>query len=117
MRTATGTKQSEARAATFQGMKPGICRKIAGRRRKAFEERKIPRVCPQGKGVSHLILIFSERNSIACRMPRQVRIEFEGAMYHVMARGDRREAIVEDDEDRKTFETRGYPKTHFWPND
>jgi putative transposase len=37
-------------------------------------------------------------------MPRQVRIEFAGAMYHVMARGDRREAIVQDDEDRSTWE-------------
>ena len=36
-------------------------------------------------------------------MPRQVRIEFAGAMYHVMARGDRREAIVKDEEDRRTF--------------
>ncbi|MGB8464163.1 MAG: transposase [Terrimicrobiaceae bacterium] len=36
-------------------------------------------------------------------MPRQVRIEFAGAMYHVMARGDRRDAIVQDDEDRTTF--------------
>lgn len=36
-------------------------------------------------------------------MPRQLRIEFAGAMYHVMARGDRREAIVLDDEDRRTF--------------
>ena len=36
-------------------------------------------------------------------MPRQARIEFAGAIYHVMARGDRREAIVRDDEDRKTF--------------
>jgi len=27
-------------------------------------------------------------------MPRHVRVEFAGAMYHVMARGDRREAIV-----------------------
>jgi len=36
-------------------------------------------------------------------MPRQVRIEFEGAMYHVMARGNRRGDIVFDDEDRKTF--------------
>jgi len=36
-------------------------------------------------------------------MPRQVRIEFAGAMYHVMARGDHREAIVRDDKDRKTF--------------
>lgn len=36
-------------------------------------------------------------------MPRHVRIEYAGAMYHVMARGDRREAIVSDDEDRRTF--------------
>jgi len=36
-------------------------------------------------------------------MPRQVRIEFEGSMYHVMARRDRREAIMRDDEDRRTF--------------
>ena len=36
-------------------------------------------------------------------MPRQVRIEYAGAFYHVMARGDRRKAIVKDDEDRKTF--------------
>jgi len=36
-------------------------------------------------------------------MARQVRIEFPGAIYHVMARGDRRELIVRDDEDRQTF--------------
>ncbi len=36
-------------------------------------------------------------------MPRQVRIEYEGAIYHVMCRGDRREAIFEDDEDRTRF--------------
>ena len=36
-------------------------------------------------------------------MRRQVRIEFEGAMDHVMARGDRREAIVRDDGDRRNF--------------
>ena len=36
-------------------------------------------------------------------MARQARVEYEGAMYHVMARGDRREAIVRDDEDRTTF--------------
>ena len=36
-------------------------------------------------------------------MPKQVRIEFEGAMDHVMARRDRREAIVRDDGDRRTF--------------
>ena len=36
-------------------------------------------------------------------MPRQVRREFEGAMDQVMARGDRREATVRDDGDRRTF--------------
>ena len=37
-------------------------------------------------------------------MPRQVRIQYAGAVYHVMARGDRREAIFrDDDDDRKMF--------------
>ena len=36
-------------------------------------------------------------------MARQRRIEFPGAMYHVMARGDRREPIVKDDGDRTAF--------------
>jgi putative transposase len=36
-------------------------------------------------------------------MPRQPRIEYEGAIYHVMSRGDRRENIVEGDEERKLF--------------
>ena len=36
-------------------------------------------------------------------MPRQVRIEYDGATYHVMCRGDRREDIFEDDGDREMF--------------
>ncbi len=36
-------------------------------------------------------------------MPRPQRIEYAGARYHVMSRGDRREDIVWDDEDRKVF--------------
>jgi putative transposase len=36
-------------------------------------------------------------------MPRPLRIEFEGAIYHVMNRGDRRESIFRDDTDRKRF--------------
>ena len=36
-------------------------------------------------------------------MPRALRIQYEGAMYHVMNRGDRREAICHDDEDRRLF--------------
>ena len=34
-------------------------------------------------------------------MPRQVRMEYEGAVYHVMCRGDRREDIFRDDGDRE----------------
>lgn len=36
-------------------------------------------------------------------MARKVRVEFEGATYHVMCRGDRRENIFEDDLDRARF--------------
>lgn len=36
-------------------------------------------------------------------MARPIRIEFSGALYHVTARGDRREAIYEDDADRECF--------------
>jgi len=36
-------------------------------------------------------------------MARPLRIEFEGALYHITSRGDRREAIYEDDTDRHKF--------------
>ncbi|TAL85647.1 MAG: hypothetical protein EPN74_07300 [Rhodanobacter sp.] len=36
-------------------------------------------------------------------MARPVRLEFGGALYHVTARGDRREAIYEDEVDRERF--------------
>ena len=36
-------------------------------------------------------------------MSRPLRIEFPDALYHVTARGDRREAIFEDDQDRRMF--------------
>ena len=36
-------------------------------------------------------------------MARKVRVEFPGAVYHVMCRGDRRESIFEDDLDRVRF--------------
>ncbi len=36
-------------------------------------------------------------------MPRQVRIQYPGAVYHVMSRGDRREDIFLDDVDRQDF--------------
>ncbi len=38
-------------------------------------------------------------------MARKPRVEYPGAIYHVMNRGDRREAIFRDDADRKRFLT------------
>jgi len=34
---------------------------------------------------------------------RKLRLEYEGAIYHVMSCGDRREAIFRDDADRESF--------------
>ena len=36
-------------------------------------------------------------------MARPLRIEFAGALYHITSRGDRREVIFDDDEDRRVF--------------
>jgi putative transposase len=34
-------------------------------------------------------------------MARKLRVQYEGAIYHVMNRGDRREDIFCDDQDRE----------------
>ena len=36
-------------------------------------------------------------------MARSVRVQYAGAVYHVMCRGDRREEIFRDDADRRMF--------------
>ena len=36
-------------------------------------------------------------------MARMPRVEFDGALYHLLCRGDRREAIFLDDKDREMF--------------
>jgi putative transposase len=36
-------------------------------------------------------------------MPRQLRLQYAGAIYHVMSRGNRRAAIFKDDQDRSSF--------------
>jgi putative transposase len=36
-------------------------------------------------------------------MPRKLRVEYPGAIDHVMSRGDRREVIFLDDVDRQDF--------------
>src|SRR5271166_156073 len=50
-----------------------------------------------------LFSVFVEFKARSCstgNMPRRPRIEFEGAIYHVMARGNGRQQIVRDDHDR-----------------
>jgi hypothetical protein len=36
-------------------------------------------------------------------MARKLRVEYPGAIYHVLNRGDRREPIFQDDPDRRCF--------------
>jgi REP element-mobilizing transposase RayT len=36
-------------------------------------------------------------------MARKLRVQYPDAIYHVMNRGDRREPIFKDDEDRQRF--------------
>jgi len=36
-------------------------------------------------------------------MPRQLRIDYPGAIHHVLSRGDRRENIYHDEVDRQDF--------------
>ena len=36
-------------------------------------------------------------------MARPLRIEYAGALYHVTSRGDRQEAVFDDDQDRRAF--------------
>ncbi|MCK7516207.1 MAG: transposase [Desulfobacterales bacterium] len=36
-------------------------------------------------------------------MARKLRVEYAGAIYHVMNRGDRREPIFQDEDDRQRF--------------
>jgi hypothetical protein len=40
-------------------------------------------------------------------MARKLRVEYLGAIYHVMNRGDRREPIFQDDLDRQKFLCKG----------
>jgi hypothetical protein len=59
-----------------------------------------PLPAPQGAVNEIVMFPFTSRGSL-CEpgfMARKLRIQYPGAMYHVMNRGDRREAIFEDDE-------------------
>jgi YD repeat-containing protein len=56
-----------------------------------------PLLCP------YIRLARRMRRGQAGFMPRQMRIEFARAVYHVMSRGDRREPIFLEEEDRRDF--------------
>ncbi|MGH8547040.1 MAG: transposase, partial [Methylococcales bacterium] len=56
-----------------------------------------------GEEVRSLILNFSWPRDGMTFMARPLRIEFAGAIYHVTSRGNGREAIYLDDNDRKLF--------------
>jgi hypothetical protein len=53
--------------------------------------------------VPHSILGLSTQHLLAGAppMPRRLRIQYEGAIDHVMARGNARQDIVHDDDDRR----------------
>ena len=59
------------------------------------------------KGSVNEITIFlltrEAKGDYCARMARKLRIQYPGAIYHVMNRGDRREDIFEDDRDRQLF--------------
>ncbi len=60
-----------------------------------------------GKGSTHSLVRFSidyERENLhVSPLPRTMRVEYPGAIYHVMSRGDRREDIFLDEVDRQDF--------------
>jgi hypothetical protein len=64
-----------------------------------------------------LVLTHAEPAAKKTSMPRAPRIEFAGAIYHVMNRGDHLEAICRDDRDRRRFlETLGESYGLCWIN-
>ncbi|MGH8630527.1 MAG: transposase, partial [Burkholderiales bacterium] len=58
---------------------------------------------PSGNSGHGVRSFFLRVVAIVCHMARPLRIEFPGALYHVMARGDGRSGIFKDDEDRELF--------------
>ena len=56
----------------------------------------------RGRGQSHILTSFPLWTTLP-RMARKLRVEYAGAIYHVMNRGDRREAIFLDDPDQELF--------------
>ena len=57
-------------------------------------------------GVEQVSVLTIDTKSHVCQyrdMPRQLRLQYSGAIYHVMSRGNRRGDIFVDDADRQRF--------------
>jgi len=50
-----------------------------------------------------MVLTYFSAEGTGCGMARKSRVEYPGAIYHLMNRGDRREPIFRDDEDPERF--------------
>ncbi len=44
-------------------------------------------------------IILGSKRPILFEMARKIRIEFSGALYHVLARGNNKQVIFKDDQD------------------
>ena len=81
-----------------------MCKTILQKWLKAgfMEKHVVPLVRPASVRLCFWFFVeFEGRSCSTHRMPRRPRIEFEGAIYHVMARGNARQRIVGDDHDRE----------------
>ncbi len=56
-----------------------------------------------GSNYNNLTLLRADGSDRLPFVPRKIRIEYADAIYHVMSRGDRREAIFPTDVDRQDF--------------
>jgi hypothetical protein len=58
-----------------------------------------------GRGEKGRTYVLTHQDRFCCveRMPRALRIEYPGAIYHVLSRGGRREEIFRDEEDWSRF--------------
>jgi len=52
---------------------------------------------------SNFAIILSLRRHILLEMARKIRIEFSGAPYHVLARGNNKQEIFRDKQDYKVY--------------
>jgi hypothetical protein len=63
---------------------------------------RLRRLPPEDKQEGARLLSKCQKRDPATR-PRQLGIEYEGAIYHLLSRGDRREDIFWDDIDRRSL--------------